>query len=61
MELQTDPKAFFSFTSFNEHDYSSFGMMKLSSEDNDRPIDINTINSSLVRFLLLLKDTISFH
>jgi len=35
--------------------------MKLSSEDNDRPIDINTINSSLVRFLLLLKDTISFH
>ena len=35
--------------------------MTAFSEDNDQPMDINKIKSQLVRFLLLLKDTVSFH
>lgn len=54
-------KTFFSFKSFTDSDFLNGGILQQFSEDNDLPMDITKIDSKLVRFLLLLKDTISFH
>lgn len=61
MNTQNDRKTFFSFKSFNETDFGLSRIPGALNEDNDAPIDITTINSSLIRFLLLMKDTVAFN
>jgi hypothetical protein len=55
-----DSKTFFSFQTFNEKDYTLESLVANFSEDVDQPKDIDTIKSTLVRFLLLLNDTVTF-
>ena len=51
----------FSFKSFEESDFNHISFGDRFNEDIDIPIDITTIKSGLVRFLILMKDTVAFH
>lgn len=55
-----DSKTFFRFQTFNEKDYTLEALVANFREDIDQPKDIDTIQSTLVRFLLLLNDTVTF-
>ena len=58
---KANSKNFFTFKSFSGSDFSLGSFTNKIDEDQDGPIDITKIKSSLIRFLLLMKNTIDFH
>lgn len=61
MFTKANSKNFFTFESFSDSDFSLGRFSNKIDEDNDTPIDIDKVKSSLVRFMLLMKNTIDFH
>jgi hypothetical protein len=56
-----ESKTFFNFRSFKESDFDLHSMVNKFSEDIDNPKDIKSIKSSIIRFLVLLNDSIAFN
>lgn len=56
-----ESKTFYNFRSFKDSDFDLLTMVNKFSEDLDHPKEIQSIKSSLIRFLVLSNDSIAFN
>lgn len=56
-----NPKTLLNFKSFSDTEFTLNQLSKTMSLDSDAPFEITRTKSSIIRWLLLMKDSIAFH